>query len=149
MLPALRVAAGDPTEPGSGAAGHASPPGNGARHVSTVLVVEDDVLIRLDIAGHLRESGYRVLEAANGEEAREILQSKEPIEIVFSDVNLPGAWTGADLATWLRGAFPGVKVILTSGAVTVLDPATACDLFLAKPYHPAEVLAHIRRLLGG
>jgi CheY-like chemotaxis protein len=145
MRPALRFVSGEASGSSYGGAHHGTNPGNGAKHVSTILVVEDDVLVRIDIAGHLRDSGYRVLEAAHAEEARDILRGKEPIEIVFSDINLPGQWKGTDLARWLRREFPDVKVILTSGETWFVG--NDCDIFVAKPYRPDEVAAHIKRLL--
>ncbi len=148
MLPALRLITIDPPWSDDGGIQRAPKPGNGAKHQTTVLVVEDEVLVRLAIAGDLRDGGYRVLEAANAEEAQDIFRGREPVEIVFSDVNLPGAWKGSDLAAWVRREFPDVKVILTSGTARAAAFEAACDLFLAKPYLPSEVLAHIKRLLG-
>jgi len=145
MRPALRLVSGEASGSGYGGTYHGPKPGNGAEHVTTILVVEDDVLVRIDIAGHLRDSGYRVLEAAHAEEARDIFRGKEPIEIVFSDINLPGQWKGIDLARWLRREFPDVRVILTSGEAWSVT--NDCDVFVAKPYRPDEIATHIKRLL--
>jgi CheY-like chemotaxis protein len=71
----------------------------------TVLVVEDEVLIRWVIAEHLRECGYRVIEAGNGDEAIEILRRTAlTIHVVFSDVRMPGTTDGFALAQWVRTA---------------------------------------------
>src|SRR4029079_6843338 len=81
----------------------------------TLLVVEDDVLIRLVIADYLRECGYKVYEAVNAPEAIAMLQSPEvAVDIVFSDVQMPGDMDGFALSRWIRANKPGVQVILTS-----------------------------------
>ncbi|GAB2178682.1 response regulator [Dongia sp. agr-C8] len=108
-------------------------PKNGASRKSTVLVVEDDILIRMAAADHLRDSGYRVLEAADAEEARTLLRASEPIEVVFSDINMPGM-DGIKLALWIAKEFPDVKVVLTSGDPRNAAAARAVTHFLEKPY---------------
>jgi CheY-like chemotaxis protein len=76
--------------------------GNGHPAPSTILVVEDEVLIRLAVCDFLRECGYRVLEAGTGEEAQAIFGSDEPIEVLFSDIDLGSGINGFMLATWVR-----------------------------------------------
>ncbi|MGE0717718.1 MAG: response regulator [Alphaproteobacteria bacterium] len=129
----------------------AGKPGNGAEHPTTILVAEDEVLIRMAVADYLRECGYRVLEVSNSAEAQAVFHAGEPVEIVISDVNMPGAMNGFGLASWIRREFPDVKVILTSGAAGMAKQAEdACEdgPFLAKPYSYDLLLAHIRRLLA-
>ena len=81
----------------------------------TVLFVEDEALIRMDMAEFLRECGYRVHEAANADEALEALQSKFAIDLVFTDINLPGGMDGLELSEWVLSNRPGVKVLVTTG----------------------------------
>jgi DNA-binding response OmpR family regulator len=100
------------------------------------------------IAAHLRDAGYRVIETATAEEARRALETEEPIALVFSDIDLPGAWQGSDLARWLRDTAPAVKVILTSSAFHSLAGLKTCDGFLPKPYLAQEVSANVKSLLG-
>jgi CheY-like chemotaxis protein len=69
--------------------------------VYTVLLVEDEVLIRLGVAEHLREAGFNVVEAATATEAREIMLAGVAIDLVFSDINMPGELDGVGLAKWL------------------------------------------------
>jgi len=118
----------------------------------TVLVVEDEVLVRMVIADYLRECGYRVIEAGNAAEAISVLQSPEPVDIVFSDIQMPGDMDGFGLATWVRQNHPGLKVLLASGNARAAH--TAGDLceegpLERKPYHPQTILARIQRLLAG
>jgi CheY-like chemotaxis protein len=116
----------------------------------TVLVVEDEVLIRLVVADYLRECGYRVHEAVNGDEALDILQSPEvAVDVVFSDVEMPGSMDGFALARWVRAHKPDVQVILTSGVERSADiAATLCEAgpLLKKPYPSQDVVDRIRHL---
>ncbi len=118
----------------------------------TVLVVEDEVLIRLVIADYLRECGYRVHEAANAAEAIAVLESRmATIDIVFSDVQMPGDMDGFGLARWIRAHQPGVRVILTSSVERSADiAATLCEAgpLLEKPYEPQGVVDRIRQLIA-
>jgi CheY-like chemotaxis protein len=118
----------------------------------TILVVEDEVLVRMVIADYLRECGYRVIEAGSAEEAITVLTSPEPVEIVFSDVQMPGEMDGFGLATWVRRNQPWLKVLLTSGNARAAT--TAGDLceegpLEQKPYHPQTILTRIQQLLAG
>jgi CheY-like chemotaxis protein len=118
--------------------------------LQTVLVVEDEILIRLVIADYLRECGYRVHEAVNAEEAVAILQSPEvSVDVVFSDVEMPGSMDGFGLARWVRANKPGTQVILTSGAERSADiAATLCEAgpLLEKPYPSQDVVDRIKQL---
>lgn len=120
--------------------------------VPTVLVVEDEVLIRLVIADYLRECGYRVHEAVSADEAIAILQSPEvSVDVVFSDVEMHGGMDGFGLARWIRTNKPGMQVILTSGAERSADiAATLCEAgpLLSKPYSSQDVVARIKQLVA-
>jgi len=120
------------------------------KEAPTILVVEDEVLIRLAVADYLRDCGYRVLEAGNASEAVAIFQAAEPVQVLFSDVNMPGEMNGFALASWVRAHYPGVQVILTSGLTGAAKTAEAlCHAgpLLAKPYSHEALASHIRRLL--
>jgi DNA-binding NtrC family response regulator len=90
-------------------------------------VVEDEVLIRLPLAEYLRDCGYRVFEASNVAEAKAVLDADTPVDLVFSDVNMPGNGNGFALAVWIRERHPDTKVLLTSG----VSRATASPTNLA------------------
>jgi CheY-like chemotaxis protein len=119
--------------------------------LQTVLVVEDEVLIRLVIADYLRECGYKIYEAVSADEAVQILQTPEvSVDIVFSDVEMPGGMDGFGLARWVRTNKPGVKVILTSGAERSADiVGTLCEAgpLLKKPYPSQDVVDRIKQLV--
>jgi CheY-like chemotaxis protein len=117
----------------------------------TVLVVEDEVLIRMSVADYLRECGYRVVEAGNGDEALAVLESDTHIDILFSDVQMPGSIDGFGLSRWVRRERRAVKVILTSGVAHAAESAgDLCEEgpMLAKPYDHADLERRIRTLLA-
>lgn len=122
--------------------GHADPP--------TILVVEDEVLIRLAICDYLRQAGYRVVEGSTGEEAQRVFRAGERIEVLFSDVELGPGMNGLALAKWVRQNFPEVRILLTSGTVKLSDQrATFGDsLLLSKPYSHESVEQQIRQLVS-
>lgn len=123
-------------------------PDNGHADDPTILVIEDEVLIRLAICDHLRHCGYRVIEGSSAEDAQRVLRAAEPVELLFSDVDLGPGPSGLALARWVREHFPDVRILLASG-VARLDEQTAalCDGFFDKPYAPERLEAEIRRLL--
>ena len=117
----------------------------------TVLVVEDEILVRTAIAAYLREYGFDVVEAGNADEAIRVMEAGIRIDIVFSDVNMPGSLDGFGLAQWLRRERPGLEIILTSGAAQGAQDASdlcAHDPILAKPYDYAELARQLRALLS-
>jgi DNA-binding NtrC family response regulator len=117
---------------------------NAGAELPVVLVVEDDVLIRLGVAEYLREHAITVIEAANAAEAMAVFEAGEPVRVVFSDVNLAAGMDGFALARWVEARCPGVGILLTSG---IARPETGGAAFVEKPYDPATVEREIRRLL--
>jgi DNA-binding response OmpR family regulator len=119
---------------------------------ATILVVEDEVLIRLVIAEYLRQCGYKVHEAAHADEAVAVLQSPDvTIDIVFSDVLMTGTMDGFGLSRWIRDNRPKTQVILTAGIDRSADIAgMLCEAgpLLEKPYDPKKVVDRIKELVG-
>lgn len=116
----------------------------------TVLLVEDDALLRVSAADHLRGKGYHVIEAGTVIEAATVLSSGPPVHLVFSDVDLPGATGGLSLAVWINAYHPTVPVILTSGVRAVM-PALADQRripFIPKPYDFEKVSALIAKVIA-
>jgi DNA-binding NtrC family response regulator len=97
----------------------------------TILFVEDEALIRMDMAEFLRECGYQVHEASNADEAVAVLNSTLAIDLVITDVRMTGDMDGVALAEWIAEHRPGVEVILTSGRPADTSPAAK---YLPKPY---------------
>jgi len=111
-----------------------------------VLVVENDVLLRLVTAGSLREAGFEVLEAANSAEAMLVLASM-PVDALFSDIDMPGKMDGLALAQWMRQRRLDTKIILTSGVARALGGAEEYGSFLPKPYADTDVEHLLRSVL--
>jgi len=83
----------------------------------TILIVEDEILIRMAAAEHLRVAGYSVLEATDAAEAVRLIAADRSIELVFSDVHMPGEMDGNGLRSWILKERPYIKVLLTSGTI--------------------------------
>src|SRR6266404_8285351 len=113
---------------------------------STVLVVEDEFLVRLHVAESLREEGFRVIEAVNGDEAAAILQTSTPIDVVVTDFRMPGTMDGAGLARFIRERRPQLKIIMTSGDLSGPPAGCRLDGFFMKPYRLADLARLIRSL---
>ncbi len=113
----------------------------------TILIVEDEMLLRSVIADHLREEGFSVIEAANAREAIEVIASNTPVDLVFTDHNMPGAMDGRSLAAWLTHNRPALPVILTSGSLCSGGGDDAHRRFMMKPYSVEAVERQIRTLL--
>jgi CheY-like chemotaxis protein len=111
-----------------------------------VLVVEDDVLLRLTIAGSLRDAGFEVLEAANAAEAVQILKCI-PVDALFSDIDMPGRMDGYALAQWVHQRELNTRIILTSGPDRTLGEAGEYVSFVSKPYASSEVEYLLRSVL--
>ncbi len=118
---------------------------------ATVLVVEDEILVRMAIAAYLQECGFRVLEAGNAEEAIQILDvDLMPVDLVFSDIAMAGTMDGFALARWIRDRRPDVQVALTSGRKDCAEIARELPgggPFFVKPYDVGAVAQQLKRML--
>jgi DNA-binding response OmpR family regulator len=124
------------------------------RRSPCVLIVDADILVRHPLAEYLRECGYRVVQAANTDEARALFtwtRRRRVIDVVLADVNAPGAENAFALAIWIRANHARVQVILAG----TIDAATerAADLCeggprLSKPYDSQLLLDRIQRALA-
>jgi CheY-like chemotaxis protein len=113
-----------------------------------VLVVEDENLIRLSALDIVEEAGFEAIAASDADEAIRILESRNDIRAVFTDVHMPGSMDGLRLARVVRNRWPPVALIVTSGRRSVLET----DLppggrFLDKPYEPAQIETALRELI--
>lgn len=117
--------------------------GDAAAPKRVVLVVEDEVLLRTFISDYLRETGFRVIETANAGEATEVLGSGEPIDFVFTDVNMPGVMDGIMLARWIANNHPSIQVVVTSGQSAEGLSGAA---FFSKPYRFEDIAQRFREM---
>lgn len=116
-----------------------------------VLVVEDEVIVRLSVASHLRENGFKVVEASNGAEAQALILAGLEPQVVFSDINMPNV-DGVGLAIWLAENNITAPVVLTSGVAEVLrDAQRRCPNvrgLVDKPYDEDKLVAQLRALIA-
>ncbi len=113
-----------------------------------VLFVEDEVLVSALMSDVLEERGFAVHAVENGDAALEYLQSGAPVDVLFTDINMPGEIDGAELAKAARNLRPDLPVVYASGRYTAGDlmPMVPRSLFLAKPYDPLEACTLLNRL---
>jgi CheY-like chemotaxis protein len=120
--------------------------------IETVLVVEDEVLIRMAISEYLRQCGYRVLEAANSDEALVILRKEDiQVDVLLTDIDMPGSMSGFGLSQWARTLRPGLEVVLAGTMERAAEAAAElCEdnPLLKKPYDPQIVVDRIKQLLA-
>jgi signal transduction histidine kinase len=116
-----------------------------------ILVVEDDPAVRVAVSTFLHDLGYAVIEADNGEQAIATLQGREGVTLVFSDIAMPGAFNGYQLAAEVASLYPELPILLTSanaGGVTNGTQHTNAWPFLQKPYRNADLAIAIRQAIG-
>jgi DNA-binding NtrC family response regulator len=118
----------------------------------TVLVLDGDVLVRMPVVQFLRDCGYRVVEAANTDEAVAILQKTDiPVDVVLSEIDIPRSMNGFKFAVWARSLRPELKILLAATPErTVRNAAELCEVgpTLKRPYDYKRVLHRIKRLLA-
>ncbi len=110
-----------------------------------ILVAEDEGLFRELLVGELEEAGYHVLSVASADDAIRMLAG-QPVDIVCSDVQMPGTMNGIGLARWLRQFHPRIKTVLFSGDSTAYTDDFGP--FLRKPFLPTELAEAVRQLLS-
>lgn len=109
-----------------------------------ILLVEDEILIRIELADFFADAGYQVFEAGDADEAIGILEREKTIRIVLTDIQLPGSMDGLKLAHYIRDRYPPTVLLLTSGGVHIEDASLpASSQFIAKPFDPTRILRQI------
>jgi CheY-like chemotaxis protein len=115
-----------------------------------ILLVEDEVLVRMVAADVLEDAGFTVLESTNAEEALSLLETRPDVQVLFTDVNMPGALDGLGLAQAVHERSPEVGILIGSGRIRPgigeLPPGTR---FIAKPYAPAALTDAVRAVARG
>ncbi len=115
----------------------------------TVLLVEDEILIRMFIAELLAEAGFEVIEASDAETALKRLEIAEDVHAVFTDVDMPPGMNGLELAREVQERWPEIGVIVTSAHHRPAPHEIAgCDAFIPKPYEPETVVKELQRALA-
>lgn len=115
---------------------------------ASVLVVEDNALIRMGAVDLVLSAGYEALEACDADEAIRILESRDDIDLVFTDVQMPGTMDGIKLSHYIRERWPPVKLLVASGAM-ILEESSLPEgsMFFSKPYSDHEIIDKMAALI--
>lgn len=114
-----------------------------------VLVVEDSAIIRMGAVDLVLSAGYEVLEACNAEEAIRILELRDDIDLVFTDVQMPGTMDGIKLSHFIRNRWAPVKLIVASGAAILEESMLPSgSRFFSKPYDDHTITDAMAGLLS-
>jgi len=115
---------------------------------AVVLIVEDSAIIRMSAVDLVLAAGYEALEASDADEAIRILEHRRDIDLVFTDVQMPGTMDGIKLAHFIRDRWPPVKLIVASGAAILEESSLPVgSRFFSKPYDQRTVTDAMARLL--
>ncbi len=109
-----------------------------------ILVVEDEVLIRISVSDFLRSEGFNIIEAGNAREALSLLRAHAHVALVLTDINMSGAMEGLELIRKIRRSYPAIKVIAAS-AYRINEPVEAAVI---KSYSLQSLLAVVKSVLG-
>jgi len=113
-----------------------------------VLLVEDELFVRMAAADALEDAGFEVIEAANAQAAQEILTDRDDVRVLFTDVKMPGPMDGLGLASLVRHRWPHILIVITSGHLKPESASLPDDaVFIAKPYSEKAPAVTIRSLL--
>ena len=114
-----------------------------------VLIVEDEPLVRLGAVYQIEDAGFEVYEAGSADAAIALLEVHKEICLIFTDVDMPGSMDGLKLAHYVRGRWPPVKIIVTSGHVKVSEESLPSGaFFMPKPYDAAVITHKIREMIA-
>jgi CheY-like chemotaxis protein len=117
------------------------------RIVPVILVVEDEALVRFAAVGMLEDAGFRMIEAVNGDQALELLTADSDVQLLFTDVTMPGATDGLALARQVRARWPHIAIMIVSAKqVAYAEELPPGSRFEQKPYSPDTVVRHAREL---
>ena len=114
-----------------------------------VLVVEDEMMLRMRVVDMVEDAGYVPVEAVDADEAMAILHARSDIALMLTDVQMPGSMNGLQLAHAVHERWPPIKIILASGALKLSGSDIPLDSrFFGKPLQSDEIIAEMREMLG-
>jgi len=116
--------------------------------VPAILVVEDEPFLLMTTADYLAGYGFKVLEAANADEALLFLDTVPDIQLIFTDIEMPGSMDGLKLAAVVSDLWPPIRIIVTSGHRVIPSQQLPDALFIGKPYSLPELSGQIERLIA-
>jgi CheY-like chemotaxis protein len=116
---------------------------------AVVLVVEDEMILRMRAVDMVEDAGYTSVEAVDADEAVAILESRSDIALMFTDIQMPGSMDGLRLAHAVRERWPPIKIILVSGQLKAANIDIPADSrFFGKPLEDQEMIAEMRDMVG-
>ncbi|KQW21446.1 histidine kinase [Afipia sp. Root123D2] len=116
---------------------------------AVVLVVEDDLILRMRAIDMVDDAGYGSIEAADADEALAILLSRSDIALLFTDVQMPGSMDGLELANAVRERWPLIKIIIVSGQLKLSSSQLPRDSrFFGKPLVSGQMIAEMQNMIG-
>ena len=115
---------------------------------TVVLVVEDEMLLRMRAVDMVEDAGFTPVEAVDADEAVAILESRSDIALLFTDIQMPGSMDGLELAHAVHERWPPIKIILVSGQVKPGNDIPADSRFFGKPLEAREMIAEIQNMIG-
>ena len=114
-----------------------------------VLVVEDEAMLRVLAADLVEDAGFSAIVAQNADEAISILESRSDIDLLFTDIHMPGSMDGLKLAHAVRNRWPPIKIVIVSGKSKLTNAELPTDSrFLRKPYLAEDIVHELRSLVG-
>src|SRR3954470_2333315 len=117
--------------------------------VPNVLVVEDEMVLRMRAVDIVEDAGFCPVEAVNADEAISILESRSDISLLFTDIQMPGSMDGLKLAHAVHDRWPAIKIILVSGQVTPTDAEKPADSrFFGKPLGVEKMIGELQAMVG-
>lgn len=115
-----------------------------------ILVVEDEMVLRMRAVDIVEDAGFTAIEAVNADEALSILESRSDIALLFSDIQMPGTMDGLKLAHAVHARWPSIKIVLVSGQIKLSDADKPIDsLFFGKPLVTEQMIAELQAMVGG
>jgi CheY-like chemotaxis protein len=119
-----------------------------SRSPATILVVEDEMMIRMDTVGMVADAGYRSVEAADADRAVAILEARSDIALMVTDVQMPGSMDGLRLAQSVHERWPSIKIIIVSAQLTEPHQLPADSRFFGKPLEAHDMILQMRSMIG-
>src|SRR5947209_15059160 len=121
----------------------------GSTAVPNVLIVEDEMVLRMRAVDIVEDAGFRAVEAVNADQAMSILESRSDISLLFTDIQMPGSMDGLKLAHAVHERWPSIKIILVSGQVRPSEAERPADSrFVSKPLGVEEIIAQLQAMVG-
>src|SRR4030081_528911 len=120
-----------------------------AKSPPNVLVVEDEMVLRMRAVDIVEDAGFKAIEAVNADEALSILETRSDISLLFSDIQMPGSMDGLKLAHAVHDRWPSIKIILVSGKIKLSDADKPADSrFFGKPLEVKQMIAELQEMVG-